>query len=595
MRLFTNGIFKNVTLPKLKITASHGVEPIKTPDLPLSVIVASLISIILGLALPLTILQVYDRILPNKSTDTLLVLALGLVCVLVLDAVLKILRSFIVSWLSASFSHKAHLEAMRRILYARSDLRSKLSVSKQIEQLKALQSLADHYGSPARLLIIDLPASLVFVAILFLIGGPVGFVPIVLLGIFALRTASLNEKLHRMVGERTTQDQRKYDFLLEVLAGLDTIKSMALEPVIMRRFERLQRSYSELGYDYIELSNRARDASTVFTSLTTVGVVSVGAFMVISGSMSIGAVAACTLLAGQAVQPLLRGINHWTDMQRINHDYQEACNLFSLPTEDALPTEQIPVQGRVSIQHLEYFNKSGSTVHIRDLELTIKAGESIAVAGADGSGRSLLLRLISGDLKPTSGHVLIDDHDLFGPAHQALRRQISYVGNDAQVFTGTILQNLTLFGVQADPAKARLAADLIGLEKDIHLLPQGYDTMLGGGLDENLTTSFIQRIAIARAIAGEPRILLLDDANGALDMPSETALIKALERIKGQMTLILVSHRPSFRAIADRQIIMDAGKITEVSATPTNPAQAGQNKPVHPAHFQTALPANSVA
>lgn len=572
MSNYTIDSFRNISLPKMNITASHGRAPIKTPDLPISVLVASAISIALGLALPLTILQVYDRILPNKSTDTLLVLALGLVAVLLLDAILKILRSYIVSWLSSSFAHKAHMEAMRRILYARSDMRSKATVSKQLEELKSLQSISDHYGSPARLLVVDLPASLVFLAVLFIIGGPVGFVPIVLLTIFAIRTASLNKKLNQMVRDRSSLDQRKYDFLLEILAGLSTIKSMALEPVIMRRFERLQRTISESGFDYIDLSNRARDASATFTALTTVGVVSIGALSVIYGNLSVGAVAACTLLAGQVVQPLLRGINHWTDMQRINNDFREASNLFALPPETSPDTAAVPITGRIQFQNVSYDNPSGFSARVTDLNLTIEPGESIAIAGKDGSGRSALMRVLSGDLKPTSGRIMLDSHDFFGPSHGGLRRNIAYVGNDAQVFTGTILQNLTLFGAQADPSKARLAADLIGLEKDIHLLPQGYDTMLGGGLDENLTTSFIQRIAIARALAGEPKILLLDDANGALDMPGETALINALKKIKGQVTMILVSHRPSFRAVADRQFVMDQGKLTTPPAKDGPPA-----------------------
>lgn len=561
MSIYRNLSLRNFTLPKIRVTASQTGEVIETPGLPWSVLSASALTVLLGLALPLTILQVYDRVLPNKSTDTLLVLAIGVVAVLLLDATLKIMRGFVVSWLAASFSHKAHMEAMRRILYARSETRARMSVSRQIEELKALQSLADHYASPSRLLVIDLPASLIFLALLFVIGGPIGFVPIALILVFTLLTSSINGRLQGLVESRAQLDQRKYDFLLEVLAGLTTIKAMALEPMIMRRFERLQRTVSEEGQNYIEWSNNARDISTLFTGLTTVFIVAVGAVLVIHEQLSIGAVAACTLLAGQVMQPLLRGVNYWTDMQRINHDHREASRLFELPPEDAHPETAAAIEGHITLQRVSCEGKSGVPLDLSDSEIRIEACETVALAGPDGSGRSALLRLISGDMQPTSGKVLIDDLDLFGDDHQSLRRRIAYVGQEAQVFTGTILQNLTLFGSRADPNKARLAADLIGLERDIHLLPQGYDTMLGAGLDENLTASFLQRIAIARALASEPEILLLDNANGVLDMPGEAGLLQGLTRIKGQLTILLASHRPSFRAIADREIRLERGRL----------------------------------
>ncbi|WP_417667489.1 peptidase domain-containing ABC transporter [Roseibium sp.] len=558
---FINNTLKSVILPRLRVQDSETGEIIETPPLPRAVIISSVLINLLGLAMPLTILQVYDRILPNESTDTLLVLMLGLVVVLFLDATLKIIRSFTVGWLAASFSHKAHLEAIRRILYSRSDSKSSAPMSQQLDSLRSLQSLSDQYGSPARLLIVDLPASLMFLAVLFVIGGPVGFVPLILLAVFTFKTSRLNEKLNELITKRAIQDQRKYDFIIEILSGLSTIKSLALEPLIMRRFERLQKQIGEQGYDYIELSNNARNVSGLFTSLTTVFVVAVGAVLTFNGYISVGAVAACTLLAGQVVQPLLRGITHWTDMQRISHDFKEAGQLFETPAQNLTIDEFVDVRGAITLDNVSYQHASGAIVPLHDVSIKIDAGECIAFDGTDAGGRSTLMRLLSGDLAPTAGSIEIDGHDLFGDAQRSLRKQIAYVDNDAQVFSGSILQNLTLFGSQADPRKARLAADLIGLEKDIHLLPLGYDTMLGGGLDENLTGSFIQRIAIARALTGEPKVLLLDDANGALDMPGETALINALQRIKGQLTILIVSHRPSFRAIADRQLTLEGGRL----------------------------------
>ncbi|MEP1934256.1 MAG: ATP-binding cassette domain-containing protein [Roseibium sp.] len=524
---------------------------------------------VLGLAMPLTILQVYDRILPNKATDTLVVLIVGLGIVLAIDATLKTLRSYVVGWYASSYTHKANVEATRRLLASRADTTTDASVSKHLDSLKSLQALGDQYGGAARLLSIDLPASMIFLVVLFLIGGPIGFIPIALLVLFSLRTADLNSKLNALIEKRSQHDQRKYDFIFEVLSGLNTIKAMALEPVILRRFERLQTQTSRLGYDYINLNNRARNSGSFFTVLTTVSVVSSGALLVMSGYISIGAVAACTLLAGQVVQPLLRGINHWTDMQRINHDFREASALFERPCGDTSATNALSVIGNIRLQNTGFKSQADVVVPVYNLNLTINAGETIAFEGSDGSGRTTLARLISGAVEPTSGTVLIDAYDLYGPDHRSVRRQIAYVGNDAEMFSGTILQNLTLFGSQSTPQTARMAADLIGLEKDIHLLPQGYDTQLGNAIEENLTDSMLQRIAIARALASEPKILILNDANGALDHRSEAELIDGLKRLKGQLTTVIVSHRPSFRAIADKQFLLEDGELKPISR-PTN-------------------------
>ncbi|MEP3428198.1 MAG: ATP-binding cassette domain-containing protein [Roseibium sp.] len=524
---------------------------------------------VLGLAMPLTILQVYDRILPNKATDTLVVLIVGLGIVLAIDATLKTLRSYVVGWYASSYTHKANVEATRRLLASRADTTTDASVSKHLDSLKSLQALGDQYGGAARLLSIDLPASMIFLVVLFLIGGPIGFIPIALLVLFSLRTADLNSKLNALIEKRSQHDQRKYDFIFEVLSGLNTIKAMALEPVILRRFERLQTQTSRLGYDYINLNNRARNSGSFFTVLTTVSVVSSGALLVMSGYISIGAVAACTLLAGQVVQPLLRGINHWTDMQRINHDFREASALFERPCGDTSAANALSIIGNIRLQNTGFKSQADVVVPVHNLNLTINAGETIAFEGSDGSGRTTLARLISGAVEPTSGTVLIDAYDLYGPDHRSVRRQIAYVGNDAEMFSGTILQNLTLFGSQSTPQTARMAADLIGLEKDIHLLPQGYDTQLGNAIEENLTDSMLQRIAIARALASEPKILILNDANGALDHRSEAELIDGLKRLKGQLTTVIVSHRPSFRAIADKQFLLEDGELKPISR-PTN-------------------------
>nr|WP_319387395.1 ABC transporter transmembrane domain-containing protein [uncultured Roseibium sp.] len=527
--------------------------------------IASIFANVLGLAMPLAVLQVYDRVLPNASTDTLLVLTLGVVCVLAADGLIKVARAAVVGRLGASFNHQAHKELFRRVLDAKPENFAGTPVSLQVHRLRSLQSVADHYGDQGRLLAIDLPAGGIFLAVLVFIAGPLALVPVVLLAVFILFALHRSRVLQKVVADRAAQDDRKSDFVLEVLSGAKTVKSQSMEALMIRRFERLQKETANLSARYMLLAGQARDASTVFATLTTVFVVLFGAVMVINNGFSIGGVAASTLLSGQFVQPFLRAINHLTDMQRLKHDYAQVDKLFDLPPVETRAQLETDPAGLVQLIDVSMDIHNARRQVFTNLNLTIKPGEFVGFSGADGSGKSTLMKLFAGELSPLAGDVLVGGHDFSGPLKHALRKHVAYVDSRAAVFNGSIIENLTMFGAVSDIARARMAAKLIGLEKEIHLLPKGYDTQLGADLGGKVPASTLQRICIARALAGEPKVLILDEANAQLDQQAEKALINALYRLKGHLTVIIVAHRPSMLAVADRQYRLEDGRIHEIT------------------------------
>lgn len=549
----------------MRVKHSPSGKWISSPRLPRDVVVASIFANILGLAMPLAILQVYDRVLPNTSTDTLLVLMVGVVFVLVADGVIKIARAAVVGRLGASFNHQAHKELFRRVLDAKPERFAKTPVSVQVHQLRSLQSIADHYGDQGRLLAIDLPAGSIYLAVLIFIAGPLAIVPVALLGVFILFAVNRNRVLQKLVADRATQDDRKSDFILEVLTGAKTVKAQAMESLIMRRFERLQKETAKLSARYMRLAGQARDASALFATLTTVFVVVFGAVMVINNGFSIGGVAASTLLSGQFVQPFLRAINHLTDMQRLKHDYSQVQNLFDLPGVEATNPGDVDTDGSIELVGVSTENRGDRRPLLDSLDLKIKPGEFVGFRGADGSGKTSLMKFFSGEQTPASGKVLVGGHDFSGPCKHALRKSIAYVDSKSAVFNGSILENITMFGAVSDISHARMAAKLIGLEKEIHLLPKGYDTQIGADLGGKVPASTVQRISIARALAGEPKILILDEANAQLDQRAEKALVEALQRLKGYLTVIIVSHRPSMLAVADRQLQLVDGQLHELA------------------------------
>ncbi|WP_428650309.1 peptidase domain-containing ABC transporter [Roseibium sp.] len=514
----------------------------------------------------MAILQVYDRVLPNAATDTLLVLVLGVIVTLLIDAAVKIARAAVVGRLGANFNHLAHMELFRRVLEVKPARFAKTPVSVQVHQLRSLQSISDHYGDQGRLLAIDLPAGAIFLAVLIFISGPLALVPVCLLGAFMLVSLRRNKVLQQVVADRAEQDDRKSDFILEVLTGAKTVKSQAMEALIVRRFERLQKAAARLSAKYMRLSGQSRDAASLFGTLTTICVVLAGALMVIYGSFSIGAVAASTLLSGQFIQPFLRAINQLTDMQRLKYDYQQVNELFSLPEVPRQERLTVDTDGSIRLVNVSVSRKDAARTKFADLNLTIETGQYVGFSGADGSGKSTLMKLLTGEIAPSTGKVVIGGHDYRGLHEHALRKTVAYVDNQSAIFNGTILENITMFGAVADIAHARMAAKLIGLEKEIHLLPKGYDTQLGSDLAGKVPTSTLQRICLARALAGEPKILILDEANAQLDQQAEKGLIEALTRLKGYLTVIIISHRPSMLAVADHQYELRDGKILKVAS-----------------------------
>ena len=381
--------------PSIAIERSDRDGVITDPRLPGSVVIASLVLNLLGLALPLFLLQVYDRVLPNQATETLGFLIFGLTIVIVLDATLKMTRAKITNWIAGSFTYNASLEAFRRLMKAEPSRVEAESVSVHMNRLNALTAVGDFYGGPSRLLLIDVPAAAIYLVIMWLIGQWIVLVPIALLGVFSFLAFRRNLELRDIVTRRSVQDDRKYDFLTEALSGIHTVKSMAMEALMLRRFERLQKAVGLFSYRSILVASNAQSTAALYATLSTTCVLVVGASMAIAGDLSVGVVAACTLLSGQLVQPLTRGISAWGELQNARHNFSEAMKLFELPkVRFDIHTRHKP-EGHFSLENVTFEDRKLGRTIIEDFSLSCRPGEiiGILVLGCKrtaGSGSALL-------------------------------------------------------------------------------------------------------------------------------------------------------------------------------------------------------------
>jgi len=544
------------------VSVSDG-EFVREPSVPIAVKFASFSVNLLALALPLSIMQVYDRVIPNHSLATLAYLFLGLTFAIGIDYVLKISRSTLLSWHATQFVEKVENEGVSRFLRAPNGAFERNPAAVNVSRYAAAAALADYHSGQARLVAIDLPFVGIALIVLTIVGGAMVLVPAVLFLIFAALAIGRARKFRKILDSRTEQDNRKYDFIAEVLAGIQTVKVMAMEPQMQRRFERLQQAVAETTMASILTGQANQTSAMLYGSVSQLIVVAIGGSQVINDHLTMGALACCTMLSGQILQPLLRAISLWTEKESVDHRRAEVRLLLDLPSVEANPAPADPpsILGDIQFEKVAFKYDAAADLAFGVVDLSIKAGTITGVKGNDGSGRTTLLKLIQGDIEPASGRVTIGGVSTIEPNFQAMRPWIAYVGAAPVIFSGTIMENLTVFSPEKRDF-ARKMSQLLGLETTINLLPDGYETMLGRGIGDDLPMSIAQQVNIVRALTNRPRVLALDEANMVLDAIAEPALIRALETLRGHLTVIIVTHRPSLLALCDRLMILENGLAT---------------------------------
>ena len=538
------------------------------PRLGWQIWVATLAINLLSLALPLTILQTYDRILPHKAIGTFTLLAAGASIAVLLEMVMRIARVAVLSQLTAAFESRALAGTVGGLLAAPTSLVGQLPAGELLDKIQSIEILRGYHTGQSRLALLDLPFAALFIWLMFLIGGSIALVPVALAAALVpltLRRTRAEEAI--TVRRRKGEDQRT-DLLIEILRGIRTVKFLAAEPLIMRRYDRLQKTTVENSYNNLVITNDNQSLNTLFANIVLVSVVTYGALLVIDGALSVGALAACTMLAGRAVQPILRLYAVHGQRALVDTARRRLADVLALPHGGrAQSNATIEVKGEISVTELA-FAYPGSASHVlRGLNLTVAAGSICGITGLDLAGKSTLARLIAGEIRPTGGQICVDGHDINGEHGSTIRAHIALVGQERTLFEGTVLDNISLFRSSGAPVENGLkAARRIGLELDIQRLPQGYSTYISDSIAEELPASFAHRIMIARALARSPKVLILDQANAGLDMRSDRLLREALQEIKGSVTILLITERPSLLRIADRVYTLASGELSVAQA-----------------------------
>ncbi len=527
------------------------------------IIISSLLINILALALPVVILQVYDRIIPNQATDTFLVLIIGLLLVILADCFLKIWRSMILSWESAKFDHKVSLDAMNKILHTRTQEFEAKPAGYYIDKIYALEKIQEFYSGQSILLLMDFPFALVFLVLVGMIAGPLIAIPLVLLLVFLFVSIGTGKKLHQALVNRSMMEDRRQNFIIEILQGIHTVKSMAMEPFMLRRYERLQLQSAESIYELSRLNSIVQGIGATFSQLAVITFVGIGSIYVVNEQLTIGALAAGTMLTSRVLQPGLKAMNIWIQFQSVRLALDKVNELFSLHQEVTgdLRVEG-KLQGAIELEQLGFKYPEQNDLLINNLSLSITPGESIGISGNNGVGKSTLLNLLSGFLEPNTGTIKLDGQPLGKYNAEFLRSQIAIVPQHGVLVEGTILENMTLYREDEATEDAIELSRLLGLEEIVSRLPDGLDTFIGGAAMDNLPEGVKQKIIMVRSMVRHTKIILFDDANANFDVKNDKRLVEVIKLMQQQQrTIVIVSHRPSFLRLCDRQFNLVNGQL----------------------------------
>lgn len=541
---------------------------LKTPDTwrrP-SVLVSSLIINILALAMPVVILQVYDRIIPNQAMASFTMLMIGLVVVIIADTILKICRSMLLSWEGARFDHRESMHAMNHILDAETVAYRSKSTSFYLDKMHSLEQIQEFYSSQSILLAMDLPFVIIFLALIWVIAGPLILIPIVLLGIFILVSSKTGNHLHAALKQRSIMEERRQSFIVETLTGIHTIKSMAMESLMLRRYERLQKQSAESVSELARINSTVEGIGATISQLAVVCFASIGSIFVIDGTLTVGALAAGTMLSSRVLQPGLSAMKIWTQFQSVRLAHDKVAELYSMEEERSgdIKSEN-GLDGKIELKNVTFKYPSQSKNLFENVSLTIDAKDSISITGSNGVGKSTLISLLSGFIHPDKGEVTIDGKNIFDYDIEFLRAQIGIVPQHGLLFEGTILENMTLYREGEAVDQAIQLSKILGLDEIITRLPSGLDTQVGGAAVDTLSEGVRQKIIMVRSLVGHPRIMLFDDANANFDIKNDARLHDVIRQFKKEKTLVIVSHRPSFLRLCNRHFTLKDKQLIEVS------------------------------
>jgi ATP-binding cassette subfamily C protein LapB len=516
---------------------------------------------IFGLLTSLFTMTVYDRVVPNNATSSLVALTIGLGIVIIFDFILKLLRAYFVDHAGANIDRDIGEAVFERLLKMRLELK-KGSTGALAGMMRELEALRDFFASATLVAVVDVPFILLTLLIVWIIGGPVVIIPALMVPLVVLIGWITHPAMERLSARAMGEGLQKQSVLVEAIGGLETVKTAGAAPLLSRRWLKAVQQHSDSSLRQRLIAAIGVTFATSAGTISYAGVVIVGVHEIAIRELTMGGLIACSILAGRAIAPLAQISQLLTRITSTRTAYRQINEMMQMPSEgpegDALQLSG--VTGKIEFRNVGFKYPGAPERALDGLSFTVEPGEHVALLGRVGSGKSTIARLILGLYPPEEGLIMVDGTDIRQLDPASLRSNVGAAMQESVLLTGSVRENIALGRPGIGDEEMVRAAQISGTHQFMGQIANGYDLRLADR-GEGLSGGQRQSIAIARALAGRPPIMLMDEPSSAMDAQTESALIQRLqEELKGR-TLILITHRPPLLQLVQRIILMDQGKI----------------------------------
>ena len=518
-----------------------------------------------GLITPLFSQVIIDKVLIHKGLSTLDVLVLGLFLINIFEMILGVTRTYLFSHTTNRVDVILGAKLFKHLLALPLPYFEARTVGTTIARVRELETIRSFITGTALTVVLDLIFTVVFVAVMFFYSPKLTLISLAALPFFVALSVVVTPIIRERLNKKFACNAESQSYLVEMVTGIQTVKSLAIEPQLNYRWEGLLANYVRSSFRAGFLSSLAGSTAHLIQKTSTLAILWFGARMVMDGEFTVGQLIAFQMLSGRVTEPILRLATLWQDFQQVRLSIERLGDVLNFPAEpDSSPGRSSlgRIKGRIEFDHVGFRYRLDGPPILDDIDLTVEPGTTVGIVGRSGSGKSTLTKLVQRFYVPVQGRLLIDGVDLAQVDPVWLRRQIGVVLQENFLFNGSVRDNIAVVDTSAPLERVIAAAKLAGAHDFILELPDGYDTPVGER-GSSLSGGQRQRIAIARTLMTDPRILIFDEATSALDYESERIIQQNLRSICRGRTVFIIAHRLSTVRMADTILAMDKGRIVE--------------------------------
>ncbi len=527
------------------------------------VAVAGLLVNILGLAAPLFVMSVYDRVVPNGAIASMVALSIGMIIAIIFEFVLRTVRSRIIDLTGKKIDVVLAANIFEHVLAVKMAQRP-TSVGVLANQLREFDSVRDFFTSGSVVSATDLVFAILFVGFLFLIAGPLAFIPLLMLPVMIVLGLLLQFPLDRAMRRLQAESAARHGVLVESLSGIETVRAVGAEARMQRAWEKSVAATARSGEDVHFWSSIALTSANTAQQITTLVTMVIGVFLILDGKLSVGALVAASMLGGRVLAPISGLASVITRATQTMIAMRAIDRIMSLERERSPGRSYVARRieaGSIAFDNVTFKYPNGSQNALEKVSFKVAPGERIGIIGRIGSGKTTVGRLTVGFYEPQDGRVFVDGVDVrqYDPAD--LRTGIGFVLQDTDLFFGKLRDNIALGRPSATDDEILAAARLAGVESFAAAHPLGYEMPIAEG-GRSLSGGQKQAIGLARVLIRRPKILFLDEPTAHFDVRSEAEFLERLKVLAdGKMTIIVSTHRLSLLSLVDRLLLFEQGRL----------------------------------